>query len=284
MNTRHHHSLIALGACMALTLCAGFGRAADAPAPEASPAVEAPAIQAPTAEKPRVFSMRIGGNEEDGTSERGIVIRVEGDEGESAVGVVDRVVGELEQALAGLPEEARQEVDEQAMRELREALGEIRALREPGHVVVDASDREVDPWAEAISAIVPVMVLFLGPVLIVAIVSYNSRRKREMVHQTIDRIIAQGHEVPIELLDALDKGKSNGRSGLSRGTVNVALGVGIGAALFTLSGPDVATLGLIPLVAAPAERGAARRGALRAPARASETAAAARRLTGGIQR
>lgn len=245
MNTGHHHSLIALGACMALTLCAGFGRAADAPAPEASPAVEAPAIQAPTAEKPRVLSMRIGDGEEGG--EGGIVIRVEGDEGESAVGVVDRVVGELEQALAGLPEEARQEVDEQAMRELREALGEIRALREPGHVVVDASDREVDPWAEAISAIVPVMVLFLGPVLIVAIVSYNSRRKREMVHQTIDRIIAQGHEVPIELLDALDKGKNNGRSGLSRGTVNVALGVGIGAALFTLSGPDVATLGLIPL-------------------------------------
>ena len=53
--------------------------------------------------------------------------------------------------------------------------------------------------------------------------------------------------MPIELLDALDKGKNNGRSGLSRGTVNVALGVGIGAALFTLSGPDVATLGLIPL-------------------------------------
>ncbi len=246
MNTRHHHSLIALGACMALTLCAGFGRAADAPAPEASPAVEAlPAGDAPAAEKPHAFSMRIGDGEEAG--ERGIVIRVEGGEGESAAGVVDRVVGELEQALAGLPEEARQEVDEQAMRELREALDEIRALREPGHVVVDASDREVDPWAEAISAIVPVTVLFLGPVLIVAIVSYNSRRKREMVHQTIDSIIAQGHEVPIELLDALDKGKNNGRSGLSRGTVNVALGVGIGAALFTLSGPDVATLGLIPL-------------------------------------
>lgn len=246
MNTRHHHSLIALGACMALTLCAGFGRAADAPAPEASPAVEAlPAGDAPAAEKPHAFSMRIGDGEEAG--ERGIVIRVEGGEGESAAGVVDRVVGELEQALARLPAQARQEMDEESVRELREALGEIRALREHGHVAENGSERAGDPRAEAISAIVPVLVLFLGPVLIVAIVSYNNRRKREMVHQTIDRIIAQGHEVPIALLDALDKGRSNGRSGLSRGTVNVALGAGIGAALFSLSGPDAATLGLIPL-------------------------------------
>ena len=199
MKPRHHHSLIALGACMALSLCAGLGRAADAPAPGAPPAVEAPAE-----EKPRSFSMRIGGDEGDGTGERGIVISVDGDDvegaerAERAARVVDRVVGDLEQALARLPAQARQEVDEESVRELREALGEIRALREQGH-------------------------------------------------QTIDRIIAQGHEVPIELLDALDKGRSNGRSRLSRGTVNVALGAGIGAALFSLSGPDAATLGLIPL-------------------------------------
>ena len=258
MNTRHHHSLIALGACMALTLCAGFGRAGDAPeAPptaEAPPAAEAPAeVETPAADKPRVFSMRIGGSEEDGAGERGIVIRVDGDDesdaerAELAARVVDRVVGELEQALAGLPEEARREVDEDAMRELRDALGEIRALRDPGHVVVNGSDSDGSSWADAIPAIAAIVLLFGGPVIIVAIVSYNNRRKREMVHQTIDRIIAQGHEVPIELLDALDKGKVNGRTGLSRGTVNVALGLGIGGALFALSGPDVATLGLIPL-------------------------------------
>jgi len=248
MNTRNHHSLIALGACMALSLCAGLGRAADAPAPGAPPAVEAP-----PGEQPRAFSMRIGGDEDDGTGERGIVVSVDGDDvegaerAEHAARVVDRVVGELEQALARLPAQARQEMDEESVRELREALGEIRALREHGHVAENGSERAGDPRAEAISAIVPVLVLFLGPVLIVAIVSYNNRRKREMVHQTIDRIIAQGHEVPIALLDALDKGRSNGRSGLSRGTVNVALGAGIGAALFSLSGPDAATLGLIPL-------------------------------------
>ena len=202
MNTRHHHSLITLGACMALSLCAGPGRAADAPAPGAPPAVEAPAE-----EKPRAFSMRVGGDEDAGSGERGIVISVDGDAVEGAeraqraARVVDRVVGELEQALAGLPEEARKEVDEDAMRELREALGEIRALREPGHDVVNESERALDPRAEAISAIVPVMVLFLGPVLIVAIVSYNNRRKREMVHQTIDRIIAQGHEVLLVRLE-----------------------------------------------------------------------------------
>ncbi len=198
--------------------------------------------------------MRIGGDEDDGTGERGIVVSVDGDDvegaerAERAARVVDRVVGELEQALARLPAEARQEVDEDiGARAARGARRDPRAARaRPRRGERERRARGIH-WAEAISAIVPVMVLFLGPVLIVAIVSYNNRRKREMVHQTIDRIIAQGHEVPIELLDALDKGRSNGRSGLSRGTVNVALGAGIGAALFSLSGPDAATLGLIPL-------------------------------------
>jgi hypothetical protein len=84
-------------------------------------------------------------------------------------------------------------------------------------------------------------------VVIVALVSYNNRRKRQMVHETIDRIIAQGKDVPVELLDALDKGEKNrnGRSMLSRGVTNVALGLGIAGVLWGLGGDEAASLGLI---------------------------------------
>lgn len=238
MNTRHHHSLNALGVCIALTLAATIGRAEDAPAAAVPPAVEVTAA-APAA---------------GATRERGIVMRVDGHEvegaeqAEVAARVVDRVVDELQAALARMPEDVRKELDEADMRELRAALGEIRDLREPNRVVVHGGDTHNGTWAEEVaSAMAPVMVLFLGPVLIVAIVSFNNRRKRELVHQTIDRVIEQGRDVPAELLEALDKGRHNGRTALSRGMVNMALGLGIGVALYNLSGFDVATLGLIPL-------------------------------------
>ena len=103
-----------------------------------------------------------------------------------------------------------------------------------------------DSISEIIPGVVAIVLLFGGPVVIVALVSFNNRRKREMVHQTINKIIEQGRDVPVELLDALDKGK-NGKSMLAKGTINVALGIGIGAWLWAISGPDVATVGLIPL-------------------------------------
>ncbi len=50
----------------------------------------------------------------------------------------------------------------------------------------------------------------------------------------------------MELLDALDKG-SNGKSGLARGTVNVAIGLGVGGMFLANAGLGAASIGLIPL-------------------------------------
>jgi hypothetical protein len=258
MSTKHR-TLPRLGACTALMLTAAIGCAAAVPAqatgaPPAPPAATADAAAGEA--QAGVFTMKIGRGDDaatDGGKEaHGVVITVGGDEdehagkAEMAGRVVDRVVDELEAALADMPEQVRKELDDEDMRELRRALGDIRELREPRQVV---SRRESDehPWANVIPGIAAIVLLFGGPVVIVAIVSYNNRRKRELVHQTIDRVIEQGRDVPGELLEALDKGRSDGRTALSRGMVNVALGVGTGAALYNLSGFDVATLGLIPL-------------------------------------
>lgn len=267
MNIARHLSVCLLGAAFTLALGAAPGWAADETA--AAPVTPAPGTEIaadtetagtapppaatdapPTAEADKGgFSLRIGGSEDD---PRGLVISVDGKHDEESARVriagriADRIADELEQALADLPEEVRREIDAKDLEELRAAVRELEAVRE-GREPPRRERARDDHWAELIPAVAAIVLLFGGPVLVVAIVSANNRRKREMVHQTIDRVIEQGRDVPVELLDALDKGKNSGKTTLSRGMTNVALGVGIGVALFALAGADVAALGLIPL-------------------------------------
>lgn len=198
-----------LGACAALALAIGLARAEDS----AAPAAPAP---------PAGSTAPAGAGESAGAAGPFTMRIGGGDEaGDHGKGIVITVDGDEDEARAA---------------------GE-RAARAAARVREDGGS-----WAgELAAAIVPVTILFLGPVLIVAIVGYNNRRKREMVHRSIDRFVEQGQAVPAQLLEALDKGSANGRTGLQRGSVNVALGVGIGVALYAMSGADTATLGLIPL-------------------------------------
>ena len=153
------------------------------------------------------------------------------------------MIGKLEAALGRLPESIRSELDDEDMSELRAAIRDIEGLKQ-GRTVVHKAESGFD--SEIIPAVLAIVLLFGGPVLIVTIISFNNRRKRQLVHQTIDKIIEQGRDVPVELLDALDKGK-NGKSALARGTVNIAIGVAVCVWLYLVSGIDVASIGLIPL-------------------------------------
>lgn len=223
------------------------GATAAMPPPAQMAAPEPP--PAPEAGKPRVFSMSIDADsKEDGEGSHGIRITVDGDEErvEVAGKVIGRVVDDLEAALADLPEEVRKDVDTGDIEELRAAISELRALRDTREERVVVHEQADDNVVESLAGVLAILLIFGGPVLIVAIVSHNNRRKRQMVHETIDRVIAQGKDVPVELLDALDKPR-NGKSPLARGSVNIAIGVALGAMLFALAGPDVATIGLIPL-------------------------------------
>jgi hypothetical protein len=246
MKTFMRSFLVAL--CCALP--AGLALAEEAtPAPPQAPAPDAPAATSeaqPDAErKAKVFSMKIGGDEKDGEKAHGITITVDDDEEEVKIAgkVVDRVVGDLETALADLPAEVRAELDADDVEDLRRALEDVRRLK---HSESAPGNDDDDFAEELIPGIVAIVLLFGGPIVIVAIVSYNNRRKRQMVHQTIDGIIAQGKDVPVELLDALDKGQ-NGKSRLARGTVNIGLGIGLGGMLFAVGGAEVASIALIPL-------------------------------------
>jgi hypothetical protein len=240
LNTRTVAALFLFG-CYSL-LAAAQGPA-DAPAADAAatpPAAEAPADDSGK----KSFRLKIDADGGEDGAPQGIQISLGDDEDHGAV--VTKVIGRLETALEGLPEEVRNS-EQGDIAELRAAMEDLRAMKDSPQVHREIRvHEEDDSFLEQLAPVVALLVIFGGPVLIVAIVSRNNRRKREMVHQTIDRIIAQGKDVPVELLDALDKG-SNGKSGLARGTVNVALGLGLGGMFLANVGMGAASIGLIPL-------------------------------------
>ena len=247
-----------LGLAVALGMAPMMALAADDAAATADAVADtaaAPAAAAePSGEGGKSFRMTINANGSDGAdaaageSARGVTITVDTDEenGKTRVDmagkVVERIIADIEKSLEGLPEDVRRDIDAEDLEELHAALEDIRELKTEKRIVRTVKDDGFDP--DVIPGIVAIVLLFGGPVVIVALVSYNRRRTRQMVHETIDRIIAQGKDVPVELLDKLDKGR-NGRSMLSRGATNVALGLGIAGFLWGVGGDEAASLGLI---------------------------------------
>ena len=245
-----------IGLAVLIGIWAMAGSAADE---TAQTAAESKEVAAPvsagdsadrTADSSKSISLTIGGKGKDAkdgeSGGHGLTISVNEDDDEVgakvAGKVVEHIVDNLEKSLENLPADVRREIDADDMKELRGALAEIRAMKHSRHIEhhEDAFDSSLVPGVLAI------LLLFGGPIVIVALVSYNNRRKRQMVHETIDRIIAQGKDVPVELLDALDKGPRSSKTMLSRGVVNLALGVGIGGMLYALGGDEAASIGLIP--------------------------------------
>jgi hypothetical protein len=239
LNVRTVAAIFLLGCCSLLA-------AAQDPPEASAPAASTATQEVPPADAAgkKSFRLKIDADGGESSAPKGIQISLGDDEDHAAV--VTTVIGRLETALEGLPDEVRNS-EQGDIAELRAAMEDLRAMKDSPEVHREIRvHEEDDSFLEQLVPVVALLVIFGGPVLIVAIVSRNNRRKREMVHQTIDRIIAQGKDVPVELLDALDKG-SNGKSGLARGTVNVALGLGIGGMFLANAGVGAASIGLIPL-------------------------------------
>lgn len=169
-----------------------------------------------------------------------------------ALGILKTVAISLE----NLPDSISADMTEEDKQELERAIAEIESLsREKEQKLQDApssAKRQIivhdSDWSDSIDVVglVAVILLFGSPLLIVAIITYNRRRKREMVHATIDKMIEMGQDVPVEMLEALDKG-DGAKPTMHKAVVNIAIGLAVGIALFSLAGADVATLALIPL-------------------------------------
>ncbi|WP_346836652.1 DUF6249 domain-containing protein [Microbulbifer sp. SAOS-129_SWC] len=99
-----------------------------------------------------------------------------------------------------------------------------------------------------LSWLVPVMgilAVFGTPILIVWLVTRNSYRKKQLMMDNINRMVAEGRDIPPELLDAME-GESP-RNVRDRGFTLIAVGLALFIWLSLSSGVEVGSLGLIPL-------------------------------------
>lgn len=87
--------------------------------------------------------------------------------------------------------------------------------------------------------------VFGMPVLIVWLVTRNSYRKKQLVMENINRMVAEGRDVPPEMLDMLEG--DSPRNPNDRGITLIAVGAAVFIWLTALAGIGVGSLGLIPL-------------------------------------
>ncbi|WP_323844619.1 DUF6249 domain-containing protein [Microbulbifer magnicolonia] len=109
-------------------------------------------------------------------------------------------------------------------------------------------DSESDfPFAGAalLVPIISILAVFGTPILIVWLVTRNSYRKKQLLMDNINRMVAEGRDIPPELLDAME-GESP-RNMKDRGFTLIAVGLAIFIWLTAAAGPEVGSLGLIPL-------------------------------------
>ena len=93
---------------------------------------------------------------------------------------------------------------------------------------------------EPLVAILGMVMSFVVPLLLVAVILYYKHRKLRLTHETIQRLAEKGLPVPPELVDP-----PRARDfGLRAGLVLVALGIALGIFFLETKGP--ASIGLIP--------------------------------------
>lgn len=93
--------------------------------------------------------------------------------------------------------------------------------------------------------IIAILAVFGAPVLIVWLVTRTSYRKKQLMMDNINRLVAEGRDIPPELLDAMQgESPSNMKD---RGFTLIAVGLALFIWLTISAGPGVGSLGLIPL-------------------------------------
>ncbi|SHE74457.1 hypothetical protein SAMN04487965_0557 [Microbulbifer donghaiensis] len=112
----------------------------------------------------------------------------------------------------------------------------------------DAHDHDDFPFkgdAAVMIPIISILAVFGTPILIVWLVTRNSYRKKQLLMDNINRMVAEGRDIPPELLDAME-GESP-RNMKDRGFTLIAVGLAIFIWLTVAAGPEAGSLGLIPL-------------------------------------
>ena len=93
--------------------------------------------------------------------------------------------------------------------------------------------------------LVSTVLVFLVPLLIVLALLWNGHRKRKMMHETIRIYAENDRELPPELLQSLAGNMRTTEQQIRRGTMQLAVGIGLAAFLLLVGAPEAAGIGIL---------------------------------------
>ncbi|WP_226660956.1 DUF6249 domain-containing protein [Microbulbifer aggregans] len=181
------------------------------------------------------------GKEFGGEVSRRIVEKLE------AKGILDEKGLVLEEALESVPrnvdigisaEIAREHAERAREHAERTREHEVRVFGSHDH---DSGELDLD-W---LVPVVAILAVFGTPILIVWLVTRNSYRKKQLLMDNINRLVAEGRDIPPELLDAMDGERTADTK--DRGFTLIAVGAAVFIWLTAAGGLEAGSLGLIPL-------------------------------------
>ncbi|MGS2722314.1 DUF6249 domain-containing protein [Porticoccus sp. GXU_MW_L64] len=152
----------------------------------------------------------------------------------------ERISKKIDEENSNLSDEEKEELRE-GLYDAREALKELEEI----NIKVGGSDNGPS-IPEMFLGLTAIVLIFGGPIIIVAIALYSSFKKRRLTHETIGNYVAAGKDIPAEVLQGLHK-QENPKSNLHKGMVMVGIALGLMAlGLVTGKNPPIA-ISMIPL-------------------------------------
>lgn len=168
---------------------------------------------------------------------------------------------EVEEAIAELRGEvtkeataAGHEIRDEVRREVHEAIKDsvkdhTRSLVRGAH---DSPDDDGFGAFQAIVAITAIIFTLGMPILIVSLILFFGYRRRRLAHDTINKFLSSGKEIPPEVMQNLFKDAGTAtttpRNNLYKGTINTSLGLGMVIGFNAIDVEFLAAIGFIFLL------------------------------------
>ena len=267
------HLIESLALCAALLVGNVAVHAQETTAAAATPDTPA-APAAPAAEEDKGLHLNINidtTKSDDGKGKALISIDADSDADEDE-GPVGRVI---KKGVAEILEEhvlTRDDIDDEDREEIKQAIAELR--NEPGKttdgdtdsagekkhkrraIVLnpkhDSADDDSFGAPQAIVAIVAIVFTLGMPILIVSLILFFGYRKRRLAHDTINKFLSSGKDIPPEIMQNLFKeagtAATTPRNNLQKGTINTSIGLGMVIGFSIIDADFLAAIGFIFLL------------------------------------
>ncbi len=162
-------------------------------------------------------------------------------------GILDEQGLVVEEAMDSALESVPRNIDIGISAEMERAhrIAENHRRAHEHEIEQSVRNNDSDEISELNVAIVAILAVFMTPVLIVWLVTRNSYRKKQLMMENINRLVAEGRDIPQELLDAMDE--TSPAKTKDRGFTLIAVGAAVFIWLSASAGIGVGSLGLIPL-------------------------------------